>query len=246
MNVLVDIGNTRIKWCVSNKDVVGKVQSIEHAKTNFISLIQQQWFMLDDPKTLAISSVSNKDITKQLAALAKKQWPQVSIVIAKSSSYGYSVTNAYQQANKLGIDRWLGLIALHHYYPGKGCVVDCGTAITIDVLNLQGHHLGGLISPGLQLMKQALFNGTENLSNVENQFPVALSSSTQSAIYSGTLYAAAGLIEKSITDLCKCQTVVLTGGDAILLSQYLNFETIIETDFVLKGLSLYCKEDGVK
>jgi type III pantothenate kinase len=118
--------------------------------------------------------------------------------------------------------------------------VDCGTAITVDVLNQHGQHLGGLISPGLQTMKHSLFKGTEDLSHVDQQYPVGLANFTESAIYSGTLFAAIGLIEKVATDLCNYQTIVLTGGDAELLAQQLEFEVIVEPYFILKGLSLYC------
>ena len=241
MNVLVDIGNTRIKWCIDNNQGIGNGHAIEHQYSSFIKKIQQAWEILDTPETLAIASVSKKQIVEQLKQLAKVLWPNVSLVIAKTSPQAFSVINSYPQANKLGIDRWLGLIALRHYYPGNSCIVDCGTAITIDVLNDQGKHLGGVISPGLQTMKHALFQGTENLFRVDQQFSKGLSNNTEAAIYSGTLYAAIGLIEKVVTDIFTCQTIVLTGGDAILLSQHLDFKLIIEPDFILKGLAIYCK-----
>ncbi|MCF6204829.1 MAG: type III pantothenate kinase [Methylococcaceae bacterium] len=139
----------------------------------------------------------------------------------------------------------MGLIALRHYYPGNNCIVGCGTAITIDSLDKGGHHLGGLISPGVQLMKQSLFQGTENLSFIEQKYPVGLSNATESAIFSGILYAATGLIEKSIKNLCMCDTLILTGGDAELLATYLDLKSIVEPDFVLKGLSLYCSGENV-
>lgn len=243
MKILIDVGNTRIKWCIEKNSVLEKGQAIEHKEVEFIGRLKQAWDMLDAPEILAISSVSHKQLTEQLIDLAKAFWPQTKVIIARSLDDGFSVTNAYQQADKLGVDRWLGLIALRHYFPGNSCVVDCGTAITIDVLNEQGQHLGGVISPGLQLMKHALFKGTENLYSIDRKFSAGLSDFTESAIYSGTLFAATGLIEKVLTNYCSCQTIVLTGGDAILLSQHLNFEFIIEPDFIFKGLSLYCKGD---
>jgi len=89
-------------------------------------------------------------------------------------------------------------------------------------------------------MKQSLYQGAENLSLSNKHYKTGLSGFTEAAIYTGTLYAAAGLIEKSINKLCSCQTVVMTGGDAELLAKHLEFESIIEPDFVLKGLSLFC------
>jgi type III pantothenate kinase len=240
MNMLVDIGNTRIKWCTDIGKGIEKAQAVEHRQADFINHIQLAWGILDTPEILAIASVSKKRIAEQLIELAKTLWPNVSVILAKSSAQGFSVKNAYPQANKLGVDRWLGLIALRHYYPGNSCIVDCGTAITVDVLNQHGQHLGGLISPGLQTMKHSLFKGTEDLSHVDQQYPAGLANFTESAIYSGTLFAAIGLIEKVATDLCSYQTIVLTGGDAELLAQQLEFEVIVEPYFILKGLSLYC------
>jgi len=246
MNLLLDIGNTRIKWCVEQNEELGNESAIIHQQTDFILQIQSAWLELETPSILAISSVTNKQIVDQLTALAETLWPTIKVLLAKSSDQGFSVTNAYPQANKLGVDRWLGLIALQHYYPGNSCIIDCGTAITIDVINHQGRHLGGVICPGLQLMKQALSAGTEALGHSWKHYDVGLANATESAIYTGTLYAAAGLIEKSIADFCSCQTIVLTGGDAELISSYLNLDCIIDPRFILKGLSLYCKEGEIK
>ena len=245
MKILVDVGNTRIKWCIENHGDMGTGFAVDYKQNEFLNEIHLRWLKLDSPQQLAISSVSASQIAGQIIYLAKKIWPDIEIIIAKSQAKGFSVINAYQQADKLGVDRWLGLIALRKFYPGNSCIVDCGTAITIDCLNNHGEHLGGLISPGLRLMKQSLYQGAENLSLSDKQYKAGLSSCTEAAIYTGTLYAAAGLIEKSINNLCSCQTVVMTGGDAELLAKYLEFESIIEPDFVLKGLSLFCRREKV-
>lgn len=245
MKLLVDIGNTRIKWCSENNGNITTAFAIDYKQSEFLNDIHLRWLKLAPPQQLAISSVSASQIAGQIIHLAKITWPGIKITIAKSQDKGFSVINAYQQPDKLGVDRWLALIALRKFYPGKSCIVDCGTAITIDCLNSHGQHLGGLISPGLQLMKQSLYQGAENLSFCNKHYETGLSDDTEAAIYSGTLYAAAGLIEKSINNLCACQTVVMTGGDAELLAKYLEFESIIETDIVLKGLSLFCKGEKV-
>ncbi len=245
MNILIDIGNTRIKWCVDHKGNIGASQAMNYKKDDFISDFEVYWQKLTPPQAIAISSVSTQQVLLQIISLAKKNWPEIKVLIAKSSSYDQSVTNAYSQPEKLGVDRWMGLIALQYYYPGNSCIVGCGTAITIDSLDKKGRHLGGLISPGVQLMKQSLFQGTENLSFFEQNYPAGLSNATEPAVFSGILYAAAGLIEKSIKNLCMCDTLVLTGGDAELLAKHLDFKSIIEPDFVLKGLSLYCRGENV-
>ena len=243
MNLLVDIGNTRIKWCTDENDVIRTGRAVEHKHPEYLNDLKRQWLKLDNPQLLAISSVTAHQIVEQIIEMAKKHWPNIKILIAKSEATGFSVTNAYQQPDRLGVDRWLGLIALQNYYPGNSCIVDCGTAITIDCLNSHGQHLGGLIAPGLQLMKQSLEQGTKDLSFSKNHYLAGLADSTESAIYTGTLYSAAGLIEKTINDLCPCQTIILTGGDAELLAKHMAIDSTIEPHIVLKGLSLFCRRE---
>ncbi len=243
MNLLVDIGNTRIKWGVDKNGVIKTGQPIEYKQAGFRNDVYRHWLNLEAPQRLAISTVSTKEIAIQIIEIAKGLWPDINVLMAKSLATSRFVKNAYHQADKLGVDRWLGLIALQHYYPGNSCMVDCGTAITIDSLDASGQHLGGLISPGLQLMKHSLYQGTESLSFVHQNYSVGLSNCTESAIHSGTLYAAVGLIEKAINDFCNCQTLVLTGGSAESLAQYLTIDSIIDPDLVLKGLSLFSKEE---
>jgi len=241
MKLLIDVGNTRIKWAVDKNNNIENSIAIEHNKADFINIVREAWLVIERPKNIVISCVSRKEIENQLISVAENIWVDIKVIVAKSSASKCSINNAYKHADKLGVDRWLALIALHHYYPRYNVVVDCGTAITVDVLNKQGQHLGGVISPGLQLMKYSLFKGTEDLSSVDQVFSVGLSNNTESAIYSGTVYAAVGLIEKVLSGFDAPQTLVLTGGDAELLSQYLNCKVILEPDFVLKGLSLYSR-----
>jgi len=243
MNLLIDIGNSRIKWGIDKNGVIKTGQPIDYKQADFRNEVHRHCLKLEAPQLLAISTVSAKEIAIQIIEIAKSLWPDINVLMAKSLATSCFVKNAYHQADKLGVDRWLGLIALQHYYPGNSCMVDCGTAITIDCLDASGQHLGGLISPGLQLMKHSLYQGTESLSFVHQNYSVGLSSCTESAIYSGILYAAVGLIEKAINDLCNCQTLVLTGGNAELLAQYLAIDSIIDPDLVLKGLSLFSKEE---
>ncbi|MCK5889648.1 MAG: type III pantothenate kinase [Methylococcales bacterium] len=243
--ILVDIGNTRIKLCtVSHDGTFSQSQAIIHKNKDYLKDIQHVWSLLPSPSTIAISSVTATHILLEIVALVKKNWLNIKVVIAKSSSCFSKLTNAYPKPETLGVDRWLGLIALQHYYAGNSCIVDCGTAITIDCLNKNGQHLGGLISPGLGIMKQSLFKGTEGLVFAQQDATdIGLASSTESAIYTGILYAAAGLIEKALARLCVCDTLILTGGDAALLAKHLDLNLMIEPDFILKGLSLYCKKE---
>jgi len=242
MKLLIDIGNSRIKYAYQEHAKIHTVQAITYQHADYLSQISQHWQSLHPPQILAISSVGNATILEQLIELGKQIWPTVRVIIATSSAKKLALVNAYPQPDKLGVDRWLALIALHHYYPSYSCVVDCGTAITIDCLNQAGIHQGGLITPGLELMKQSLYQGTEQITLSQQKHTVTLANNTASAIYVGTLYAAAGFIEKAVTDFQTHSKIILTGGDAALIAERLAIESVIDSQLVLKGLALYCAE----
>jgi type III pantothenate kinase len=134
-------------------------------------------------------------------------------------------------------------VAVRHFYPGPACVIDCGTAITVDVLDTYGKHQGGLISPGLMLMKKSLSLGTEQLQFSETHHAFGLARNTAAAIYSGTLLAAVGLIEHVVARQPDNMQVILTGGDAQLVAERLVFKPVIDADIVLRGLSIILKSD---
>lgn len=245
MNLLIDIGNTCLKWCQESELQLGKVNQTFYKNSDILITLESVWKTLQKPEQIAVSCVAEPAILHSIERLAETLWGNVNILFAKSTRTKLSVTNAYRQPEKLGVDRWMALLALRTKYPGKSCVIDCGTAITIDCLDEKGHHLGGLICPGINLMKASLFRQTFEIQEAPQQaYPVQLSNFTESAIYSGTVFAAAGLIEKSLLEFCHAEHTILTGGDAKLLSEYIKLPFIIEPDLVLQGLALYCLEEN--
>lgn len=237
MNLLIDMGNTRLKWAVGNGLDLTTGQAISNVDINHNTLIQI-WQTIAPPSQIAISSVSANRLFDLVNSVAKKLWPDVDIIRAKSQAQELGITNAYQVPEKLGVDRWLSMIAAFHKYRTGLCIVGCGTAITVDVIDASGKHLGGLISPGLHLMKEALAKGTENLSLSEAVFPYGLAANTDAAIHNGTLSAACGLIEFVLNNQPDKLQLVLTGGDAEIIALHLSHPNIINPDLVLDGLAL--------
>jgi type III pantothenate kinase len=129
-------------------------------------------------------------------------------------------------------------VAVRRHYQLPACIVDCGTAIAIDLIDANGNHQGGLISPGLTLMRKSLVEGTEALQFHETDYVFGLANFTEAAIYSGTLSAAAGLIEHVLTRLPYTIQLILTGGDAQFIAQQLKGKPVIDTDLVLRGLAI--------
>ncbi len=238
MNLLVDIGNTRLKWSLEADRKMSQSMALYHQSMNFNQHLAKDWQPLVSPKILAISSVSSEKIKLEVINLAQRLWKDVKIIIAKSSTEEFGVKNSYLQPEKLGVDRWLALIASYNHYRQAVWVIDCGTAITVDFINAQGQHQGGLISAGLWLMKTALSTHTAMLDFSEKNYYLNLATQTDKAIFSGTLYAATGLIEQAINQKTLKAMLILTGGDAQIIANNLSLPAIIEPDLVLKGLAI--------
>jgi type III pantothenate kinase len=237
MNLLIDMGNTRLKWAVMLDGRLIPGRALDNSQLNRHELVEI-WKVQALPKRLVIACVSANLLLELVLAVADELWPNLEIISVKSQAHAYGVVNAYQQPEKLGVDRWLGLVAVRRHYQIPACIVDCGTAITVDLLDANGNHQGGLISPGLTLMRKALVEGTEALQFHETDCVAGLANFTEAAIYSGTLSAAAGLIEHVLSRQPDNLHLILTGGDAGLIARQLKGKPVIDTDLVLRGLAI--------
>ena len=238
MKLFIDSGNSRLKWALSDKQNDLRTFSIANEDVTEEKLLEA-WSTYNQPEQILIASVATNILVLLITNIVSELWPCLKIKLVKSQEESYGVTNAYLQADKLGVDRWLALIAAHHYYPGLTCIVDCGTAITVDVIDAEGRHQGGLISPGLVLMKMVLANETARLSYESSVQLEGLANTTEAGIYNGTLYAAVGLIERVIKQQDSGIQLILTGGDAALIAEHLDAASaIIDLDLVFKGLAI--------
>ena len=154
--------------------------------------------------------------------------------------------NAYVEPQRLGSDRWAALIGAHAAVSGPLCVVDCGSAVTLDALDVKGQHLGGLIIPGLDMMRGALINNTSGiheqaLARGEGEVSV-LARDTQGAVTGGVLYTLIAVIDRVTADLAadlqSPLTRVITGGDAERLLPLLAGPYRHEPELVLQGLAI--------
>lgn len=245
MNLLVDIGNSRLKWGIEQAGSIRLGAAVDYRQADIHGELRSVWRSLAVPRKLAIASVAAPGMAAEIAEWARSLWPALELVVPQAATEAFGVSNAYAQPEKLGIDRWLALLAAHRFYPGFSCIADCGTAITVDVIDADGRHLGGLISPGLLSMKKALAADTAALKfDPQHRMP-GLADTTADAIDSGTLLAAAGLIETVLRRQDEPCQLILSGGDAEPIAGQLRQAAIIDADLVLKGLSIYCNgEEG--
>lgn len=236
MNLLVDMGNTRLKWAISQDQQFIIGEPLINTQINQQALLTL-WQDISHPQQLAIACVTANQTLELVINVALSLWVDIKILRVNSQAQGFGVINAYAQPEKLGVDRWLALCAARHLYKQAVCIVDCGTAITVDLIDNNGQHLGGFISAGLTLMKQALLQGTNALPFASENYALAPAHFTEAAIYGGTLLAAIGLIEK-VSSQHHDMLVLLTGGDAPLIAAHLNVSCLVELNLVLHGLAI--------
>jgi type III pantothenate kinase len=237
MSLLIDSGNTRLKWGIlQNGSFIAGLALLNEQITR--QKLLKTWKVLTPPERLAIASVSSTPLLDLVMEVAVELWPAVEIIHVNPEAYAFGVHNAYQQPDKLGVDRWLALVAVRNHYQLPACIADCGTAITVDLIDADGKHQGGLISPGLTLMKKSLAEGTAALQYYETDYVASPANFTGAAIYSGTLSAAAGLIEHVLSKQSNAMKLILTGGDARIIAAQLGIKAIIDADLVLRGLAV--------
>ncbi len=235
MNLLIDLGNSRLKWACSTGEHLQQAEPLPHSEIT-LPILKKLWCDLQ-PQKIAVSCVGKVELLNVITAVARELWGELPIHFAKSESTAFGVKNGYLQPEKLGVDRWLALCAVWQKTHSPVCIVDCGTAITVDVLNEKGEHQGGLICAGLSLMKNALATNTADLPLANSVHNIGLATETQAAIFNGTLFAACGLIEKTMQKLPENTQLVLTGGDAKIIATQLEHPFILESNLVLQGLN---------
>ncbi|GAB4265858.1 MAG: pantothenate kinase [Methylomicrobium sp.] len=239
MDLLVDIGNSRLKWALSENGRLQSGSPIVHREPDFAAQLDSAWRDIPrQPARMAISSVGSNSVLERVVENAKAVWPMIEIVIPQSEACRYGVENGYVYPERLGVDRWLCLIAAHHAFRSPVCIVDCGTALTVDVLDGNGKHRGGVICPGLSMMKHSLYHGTTNLALIDQHYSLGIAQTTESAIYSGTLYAATGLVMTILMQQEPTYDLVITGGDADLIARHIDRKATICPELIMKGLSI--------
>ena len=244
MDLLIDIGNTRIKWAMSDAGSLHGADAIEHrADPATVNIMFDR--IATAPTGVVAANVAGDRFGALVADAVRERWG-VPVRFASTQPQAGSVRNGYHDFRKLGVDRWLAIIAAVDRFAGSICVVDAGTAMTIDVVAAGGAHLGGYIIPGLDLMRRSLGDQTGNLRRLAGDelsaWQLAPGHSTAEAINSGALAAVCSLIDHCVDTLCERETapaLVVTGGDAQRLIPHLGVAAHHRPQLVLEGLTLY-------
>lgn len=253
MAILIDIGNTNLRWATWQANprggdlaegALGEVSILRHHGAVPIDLLAA-WDRLEPPDRVLISNVGGGELAAHLSRTVRSFWG-LDPSFAATAAEAFGVRIGYTDPGQLGVDRWLALIATHLLAAGAALIVDAGTAITYDLLEADGTHLGGLILPGVRMLRTALQVGTrippwDNPSEPRPGDP-SWAADTASAIARASLHAPAALADRlwgRLRDRVGAEPeLILTGGDAERLAPLLGRPYRILPALVLQGLAL--------
>ncbi|WP_127475812.1 type III pantothenate kinase [Sulfurivermis fontis] len=251
MILLLDIGNTRIKWARLAHGRRSAETPVTHRGRDVALLLSDLWHDLPSPQRVVAACVAGESLRAVLTAWCLEHWGvRPEYLVAAMEACG--IRNGYRLPAQLGVDRWLSMIGARQLPEASGqplCVVGCGTALTVDMLSVTGQHLGGWIAPGVGLMRQQLEQGTavfaEGIarSGVEDDF----GHDSMEAAATGTAQAAAGMVMQAMSLVRNRHGIspvcVLTGGDASWLQPLLPMPVHVSQELVLSGMAVLLREE---
>src|SRR5262245_2832830 len=199
--------------------VLGESASSAHRYLVLAEVLQPIAALGARPERVVVSNVGGAALGDALTQLAWERFGvRAEFAAVRHNAFGLRI--AYAHPERLGVDRWLGMIAARARHAGALLIVGAGTAMTIDAVDVSGAHLGGLIVPGLATMKTSLLTATAGIRDAGDTagVPELFSSDTGTAVNGGVTHALAALVERAADELARRADaepqLVLTGGDA--------------------------------
>lgn len=242
MNLVIDVGNTRVKAAVFEGHKL--VELVVFDKRKIISEIT---------KIYKENSIS-EGIISNVATISENKLAQLRKIVnfkVVSSSTRVPFTNLYESPQTLGVDRIALVVGAIKEFPNKNVlIIDAGSCITFDFINSKGCYLGGAISPGIRMRYKALNKFTANLPLIDSfELDDFVGKNTRKSIISGVLNGVKQEINGVIAGYeskYSHLTIVLTGGDTNFLSKQLKSSIFANQNFLLKGLNEILKFNAPK
>jgi type III pantothenate kinase len=249
MRLLVDIGNSSVKWALQQRRD-GPLQGFNAALHNSALPLDllARWDELDGIDSVLAAGVGPQAVRDAVAQVCvarfgcNPHWVQT-----RAEAFGIRI--AYALPERLGVDRFLALVAAHDCgqaapQASASLIVDAGTAVTYDLLSAEGRHLGGLILPGIRLMRDSLLSGTQIPRTESTDADPGWATDTGAAIAAASIQAPAALAERLYSRLQQRPgdpppRLILTGGDTERLAAAIAPPTECIPDLVLRGLGRF-------
>ncbi|KQT09554.1 type III pantothenate kinase [Ramlibacter sp. Leaf400] len=245
--LLIDIGNTRLKWALHAEPRPGSPVLAHGAE--FLEQIERlaegPWSRLPRPARMLGCAVAGDAVRRRAEEQIEEAWDlDLSAQWVHSSAGEAGLTNGYDHPARLGADRWVAMIGARHRLLAEGparpmVVVMVGTAVTVEAVDAEGRFLGGFILPGHGIMLRALESGTAGLhvpTGDVREFPT----NTSDALTSGGTYAIAGAIERMVQHVrreCGAQPACfMTGGAGWKMAPHLSVAFELVDSLIFDGL----------
>ncbi|MGH8299316.1 MAG: type III pantothenate kinase [Steroidobacteraceae bacterium] len=247
--LLVDIGNSRVKWAWLTGQRLGKAHAADYSGWRARDFARRVIGSRQNIERILVASVAAESVTDALTAGARlAAAPAPERVTTQRRACG--VTIAYIDPWRLGVDRLLAMIAAHRRFPAQPvCAVAIGTAMTLDLVGADGRHWGGAIIPAPPLMVASLLEGTKGIrrraqGGASGKGRALFGRSTRAAVEQGSRYAAAAAVDRAVSEasdlIGRKPQLVLTGGGARDLRPLIRSASVLVPDLVLEGLAAWC------
>ena len=246
--LLVDIGNSSLKWCIADYNGLSAMSQQLYPKDIIVDFFINIWCVLEKPNGIIVSCVAQDIVWQALEKACFELW-NIKVEKVKSPKKQHGLINAYENALSLGSDSWCAMLGGLQQTNSAFIVINAGSALTVDVVNEAGQHLGGYIVPGVNMMKQSLGLHTAQVqvdSTSNAMVDLSLGRSTEDCVESGihlmVVKYLEAIYEKVALDMNGCQTFV-SGGDAISIADLLSFNCDVVPDLVLRGLAVIATDN---
>ena len=238
MRLLIDIGNSRIKWAAGHGEAVSAPASLARPGADHAEAFEGAWGHLA-PSGVVVCTVGGRQSVRRLEAWVGARWG-LSVHEVRASERCGAIVNAYPDPGSLGADRWANLLGARAVLGAADAViVDAGTAVTVDALRGDGRHLGGAILAGLSATRCGLRAAAPALPTATEEAPLP-SDCTAGAIGGGTLIGLVGAVERVAAAVGKRLAeprLLLAGGDAERLAPWLESRWRVDPLLTLRGLA---------
>ena len=253
LNILeLDQGNTRAKWRLLADHGDGATTVLDRGVFESgawwaAASLPPAW-TAHAPGRIRAANVAGASVAEAVVARMHREFG-VDVEFARVTAECGGVRCAYQEVSRLGVDRWLAVLAAFRRAPTPALVADCGSAVTLDLLGANGAHLGGYIVPGLGLMRRALYSDTDAVKVAQPPEPpasLAPARDTAGAVNRGLPLMVVGAMERAYDALAhQCALegqpaprLLICGGDGSLVAPWCDRPHEVAEDLVMEGLAL--------
>jgi type III pantothenate kinase len=242
MRLLIDAGNTRIKWAIAesfaDEIVASGVVSENWGEVSvFATQVDSVW----------VSCVAGRSVVNEIFTEVRSAFEVDAQLVSVSASAG-GLTNNYADLDRLGVDRWVAAIGARAVAKhGALIVIDAGTAITIDLVTEDNCFEGGVILPGFASMHDALLERTAGIDSYRQPVDSVVGKNTRECVNSGVQYGMVGAIERIVAEMRAIlgdapPRVMVMGGDASAITAYSNLKVELQSNMIFNGLMLLSKK----